>query len=587
MLDIPIVNSPTPGLGILTTLATALSVFLYSLYKHLLPKPIPGIPYNKEATKTLFGDIPRILKESPNEIFAWVVNQSVRYRSPLFQVFLGPFQKPSVVLLDFREGQDILMRRKEFDRSDFTIDVLGGDIPSFHINLKTGPEWKAHRRLLQDLMTPAFLHNVAAPNIYKSALNLLELWKHKASVANGVPFLAEEDIFYAALDAVFDFGFGDAVSTRALIPQDAKIKSLSDLEVQQLHNAVTNGTALAFPEAPIHPAFAAMLESVEHVTGVAESGFPKLAWLLTGLKPSVRRVRAIRDDFLKEQILGAAARLKIDGENHGDNKIKSAIELMVQKENVLAHKDGRHPVYWCNNMRDETLGFIVAGHDTTSTTLCWGVKFISDNPNVQKRLLETLHSVYTSALTEKRLPSHTEITGSSVAYLDAVVEEMLRLAHTAIIQERQCKEDTIILGHHIPKGTNLIIPNIGPSFTEPGHPIDESLRSPSCQLAAKEHGVRVWDEENMGKFMPERWLVKNEKGEEVFSLTAGPNIPFGLGLRGCFGRKLAYMELKLLTTLLVWAFEFQRCPEALSSYDAIETLTRKPLQCYASLKVRE
>ncbi|GJC97761.1 cytochrome P450 [Colletotrichum higginsianum] len=101
---------------------------------------------------------------------------------------------------------------------------------SFHITLKTGPQWKIQRRLLQDLMTPPFLHKFAAPNVYKSVLRFLDLWKKKAELADGKPFSAERVVFCAALDAVFDFGFGDAATIRALNPQIEKIMSLFDSE---------------------------------------------------------------------------------------------------------------------------------------------------------------------------------------------------------------------------------------------------------------------------------------------------------------------------------------------------------------------
>ncbi|KAM5341298.1 hypothetical protein ACJ41O_014329 [Fusarium nematophilum] len=509
------------------------------------------------------GDITRIQKESQGNIFGWVIEQSRRHNSPIFQVWLGPFVKPSVIITDFREGQDILMRRKEFDRSDLFSDIVSGEARSFHITLKTGPQWKAQRRMLQDLMTPAFLHKVAAPNIYKSSLRLLDLWKKKAQLADGKPFLAEHDIFHAALDAVFDFGFGDAAPIRALIPQVENITSLSESDARKLQDAAIEGKAVDFPAAPIDPALEAILQSAENIGAVAETGFPKLAWSLIGLLPGIRRRRAVRDEFLVDQILQAAERFKSWDSNQGGKYVKSAIDLMVERLNTASQKEGRLPPNWIETMRDESVGFVVAGHDTTSTTLCWGIKFISDDPEMQQKLLNSLHGFHSPAVTENRLPTYSEICSANIPYLDAVVDEMLRLAHTALTQERQCKEDTVLLGHHIPKGTSVIIPNQGPTFTEPGYDIDENLRSPSCQAAAKEHGVRAWAKEEMNKFKPERWLVRDDKGEEEHSAAAGPSIPFGLGLRGCFGRKLAYMELRLLTTLLVWCFKFERCPQML------------------------
>jgi cytochrome P450 len=55
----------------------------------------------------------------------------------------------------------------------------------------------------------------------------------------------------------------------------------------------------------------------------------------------------------------------------------------------------------------------------------------------------------------------------------------------------------------------------------------------------------------MSNFSPERWLVNDETtGIWVYDATAGPVFPFGLGMRGCFGRKLAYYELRIVITLI-------------------------------------
>lgn len=333
---------------------TALSYIIYSLYQHLLPKPISGIPYNVEATSSLLGDIPRFKKETNgSNLFEWMIKQTRVHRSPIIQAFIEPFRNPTIVLVDFREGQDILMRRKEFDRSDFSIDALGGEAPKFHINLKTGPEFKAHRRLLQDLMSPKFLHEVAAPNIYKSSTRLLELWKSKARITGGKPFQAETDIFYAALDAVFDFGFGDAVEQRALISQ---MEAVDGYETQ-LPKA-TKGSFVDFPIATIDQSFQAMLNSVENIGPVTASGWPKLAWWLIGWKPSVRRNRAIIDEFTKGQLMKAAGRYANRGADNSDEFAKSAIDLMVQREATAAKKEGREPVFWNRTMRDEVSGLI-------------------------------------------------------------------------------------------------------------------------------------------------------------------------------------------------------------------------------------
>jgi cytochrome P450 len=66
-------------------------------------------------------------------------------------------------------------------------------------------------------------------------------------------------------------------------------------------------------------------------------------------------------------------------------------------------------------------------------------------------------------------------------------------------------------------------------------------------------------------FEPRRWLIQTEEdrvGERIaFDSTAAPTFPFGGGVRGCFRRRLAYLELRLLLVLIIWNFELQHCPK--------------------------
>ncbi|TQN64805.1 Cytochrome P450 monooxygenase TRI13 [Colletotrichum shisoi] len=440
-----------------------MAVALYALYQYLLPKPIAGIPYNPAATQSMLGDIPAMLK------------------NPLFQLFITPFSKPIVVVTDFREAQDLLMRRKEFDRSDFSIALLGGESPNFHINLKSGQEWKSHQRLLQDLMTPRFLSGVAVPNIYQSATKLIDLLKQKARVADGRPFSAEKDIYFAALDAVLDSGFGTPV----------------DFLVARPHESIEATLAIG-----------------DLVQDVADSGFVKLAWWSKGFQPHERKLRNMRAEFLREQASHAVEKLQRESDEENESCVKCAVDLVVQRERSFAKKEGCEPVYWSLAMKDE--------------------------------------DAHAEALVEKRAPTHDEITKAKIPYLDAVIEEILRLGHNVPVVDRQCTQDTVILGHHIPEGTHVFSPNFGPSFTSPPTEIDEALRGETSQLAAKERGIRSWPVNDMEVFRPERWLMQDEQtSNEVYNATAGPTIPFGLGPRSCFGRKLAYLELRLLISLII------------------------------------
>jgi hypothetical protein len=130
----------------------------------LVWSPIPGIPYNKAAVKTILGDAAEIsqVKKNGGRPRAWLGLQPGRHNSPLVQVFLAPLSKPILILSDFRESQDILLRRgKEFDRGGRSLSALGGVIPNHHIGMKTSSrQFKANRELVKDLMTPHFLNTV-------------------------------------------------------------------------------------------------------------------------------------------------------------------------------------------------------------------------------------------------------------------------------------------------------------------------------------------------------------------------------------------------------------------------------------------
>lgn len=353
-----------------TTGLVLLFVALYALYRALLPKPIPGIPYDKSAAHSILGDLPFMLRTIKTDgAITWFIAQARKHKAPLCQV-LQPFGgKPFVLLTDFREAQDVLLRQsKVWDRSDFSIALLSGMAPHHHINLKTGPAWKAHRRLLPDLMTPAFLRDVAAPNIYQSAMQLVDLWRLRAAAADGRPFEAVRDIYYAALDAVLEFSFADSFPHRALVPQVLGAREMDAGEVGKLRKdadgrrpggsgARTSWDAVVeFPVAPLHESVKATMRASEMVGDIIQSPEPTLAWWWKSLIPKERRYRNTRNASMEEQVRKAVERhreARSTEKDGSDDWMKAAVDLMVHRETILAEKEGRDPMYWTPVMRDE------------------------------------------------------------------------------------------------------------------------------------------------------------------------------------------------------------------------------------------
>ncbi|KAG7135351.1 Cytochrome monooxygenase TRI13 like protein [Verticillium longisporum] len=555
-------------------------LLLVPLTLYILQRPIPSIPHAPWAFLTT--DLPALISH-PTTGFAYLESLPTTHQTPLRQVWLKPFSRPYLLLADYREARDILTRRREWDRSDYSISILGGVAPRHHINLKHGPAWRYHRTLLADTMAPAFLHAVAAPEIYRSATALVKLWHLKADRAAGAPFEAGGDISRTALDAVLDFTFGKAYPHRTLPAQTRAAETAAKDGDGGGGRHVERGPRgdAVFPQGAMHETLEATLHAGELVGRAAATPFIDLAYRYFALLPSERRFRALQRGYAREQILGAVARLdKVRGTSHGedddedDSWARSAVDLMMARERRLADKEGRAPVYVSEDTSDEVLGFIVAGHDTTATTLSWGLKRLTDAPAAPAALRAALRAAHAAAVAERRAPTVAEIVATSVPYLDGVLEEMVRLGTPVPVLERQCDRDTTVLGRAVPKGTTMLLLAQGPSLTSPALRIPEAARSPSARPCG------AWDPEGMELFAPERWLSTDGAGNVVFDPLAGPVLGFGGGVRGCFGRKLAYLEMRIVCTLLAWNFELLECGEELSGYEAMEEITYKPTSCY-------
>lgn len=137
---------------------------LYLLRQWALPTPLPGIPYNQAAADRLLGDVAEIreIKKNGGRARAWFSAQTVKHNSPIVQVFMTPLGKPAVIISDYREVQDILLRRgKEFDRGSRNVEAFRGVIRWHHIAMRTvDPQFKKNRELVKDLMTHQFLNSV-------------------------------------------------------------------------------------------------------------------------------------------------------------------------------------------------------------------------------------------------------------------------------------------------------------------------------------------------------------------------------------------------------------------------------------------
>ncbi|KAI6506487.1 hypothetical protein MCOR13_003427 [Pyricularia oryzae] len=574
-LPIAVAAPVVDRLPILTILVG--SGLLYLVYRWLMPKPIPGIPYSPEHTRSIMGSLPSFLefvKENQGRSKPWFPEQNVKLGSALVQIWETPFSRPSCVLTDFQEAQDILMRRtKDFDRGMRDSIVFQGTGKYHHISQTSqSPIFKANKALVKDLMSPRFLADVSAPEIHSKVQLLLRMWSKKTQLAKGKPFNARPDIIEAALDMINAAAFAYDEDSCSVSRQIRHLDS-PDVRIDEKRDG-----SVDFSRAPDTEQAVVVHELGVYLGTQFVSPVPRLAHAFNYLtRPRLRRNLAKKEEIVFTEIRRALKRIEA-----GESTTASALEHLLRREMESARKAGREPNFFTPSVRDEGWGYIVAGHETSATAISWQVKLLADHPEVQTKLRAVLRAAYSDAAASNRLPTAREITSTPIPYLDAFLEEALRVRGPVLMTGREAKRDAYVLGHLVPKGTFVFMPSMGPTFHAPGIPIDDSVRSETSRT--KSWGGS-WDPEDVGSFRVERWLTRNpETGEDEYDVQSGPILAFGLGPRSCFGKRLAYLEMRIVIALLVWSFEFQKLPEHLSSYAAHDAITTGPTCCYVGLK---
>ncbi|KAL5583935.1 hypothetical protein FOVSG1_015286 [Fusarium oxysporum f. sp. vasinfectum] len=543
---------------------------LVEVYKWLLPKPLPGIPYNETAINGLFGDAPdmaRDIKET-GEFNGWMTKQVEKLKSPVCQIFVRPFSKPWILVADFREAEDILMRRPEFDKPTFLSEgmLCLGD---FSARFKTNQDFKTRRHLKHDLMTPTFLNSFVGPFVHAEGLCLVSLLEIKSNLSCGKPFSIKSDYENVALDIVTRYEFGDSVPISALHPQLELLRQLEPSFTPQGHA----DEPVAFPEVELDPFFVAVGQAPHVLEKTTNSWTPTISHWWWKRQTWYKKIFSQKTNLMQAQIRNAV-------ENYRKGQVNSALEHVVMREAALAKKQDRQPQFDADWLIDEAFGDLVASHHTNSGAMCWISKYLTGNPACQSKLRSSLYEEIPEAAAEHRSPTFDEIRCAKLPYLEAVIAEMQRL--TPFTMVREAMSDTEILGHRIPRGCQVFMVNGGPGFLSPSFPVDETLRSPTSRQA-KSRGS--WDEsKDLKIFDPERWLFLKEDGSIGFDAIAGPQLGFGAGARQCWGRRMAQLQVKVIMALVVWNFEFLEIPESLGGYAAYDGISRQPQQTFVRLR---
>ncbi|KAF7309060.1 Cytochrome P450 [Mycena kentingensis (nom. inval.)] len=558
-------STTTIALG--ATLVLSLSLAVYHIGK---PTPLPGIPHNKLHWFT--GDIPLLtygVKEKG--AITWAFDDTAKRLGPVSQVVVGlgaswasrlfGFGQAIVILADAQEMQDVLVNRSaEFERSTSITSLFAATVPHGLIALPTNDEFRHHRRYLGITMTTPYIARMV-PRMVDLIQELIDLWTLASKRLSGPTdaLNAYDDIRSATIDIIASITFG----------------------------ASFNGGKTAYEYLEAHPELrgdarpesAQLPDDLQILLDTIGDGvlFPAprlLPWITRTFNRKWRAALQRSHAFLKARLDGAREEYRLDERDEkrpAAAEADNVLDMILEKEKAdqLRGTDALTET----EIIDELLVFALGGSETTATTMQWGLKILSKHPRVQRTLraeLLTLPSLSSGA------PTLSELGDESKApYLSAVVHELLRCSRSASAVARDATRDTTLLGHHIPKGTQVLLPIGMVQQLESAATTPAGLDGVRSKTSWRKTGF--WDAGDVGEFKPERWL-RAEDGS--FDPNAGPYMPFSFGLRGCFGQKLAVAELRLFFGMMQMAFLFDEVPAELNTWAAQETVTNHPLQCY-------
>ncbi|KAL5339459.1 cytochrome P450 [Aspergillus crustosus] len=180
---------------------------------------------------------------------------------------------------------------------------------------------------------------------------------------------------------------------------------------------------------------------------------------------------------------------------------------------------------------DQMMTFLAAGHETTSSALQWAVYALCKHPSVQKRLRDEVRANLPPTSPKSPEPI-TAATLDSLPYLHAVCNEVLRFHPSVPITLRDAAQESTLAGTVIPKGTIL---TISPEVIN--------------------HHPDLWGPD-ADKFDPERWLgpgrANTGRASSNYAL-----MTFLHGPRSCIGQGFAKAELACLVAAMVGRFHME------------------------------
>ncbi|MFF5444170.1 cytochrome P450 [Streptomyces sp. NPDC012888] len=209
---------------------------------------------------------------------------------------------------------------------------------------------------------------------------------------------------------------------------------------------------------------------------------------------------------------------------------------------LAAAGGGEDPAFDAGELRDQVLIFLLAGHETTATSLAFALHLLALHPAEQERAREEVRRVVGD-----RTPGAEDL--ERLPYLTQVLKEAMRLYPAAPVIGRRAVAATTVDGHLVPAGADVIV---APWVTH-RHP-------------------RYWPDPD--RFDPERFTPEAEAGRPRYAW-----FPFGGGPRACIGQHFSMLESVIALAMVLREYSLEPVDREVPVSTGITLRAAGPARC--------
>jgi cytochrome P450 len=394
---------------------------------------------------------------------------------------MGPME--TVMLCDPTAIERVLVSEADrFRKPDFQGDALG-DLLGDGLLLSEGETWEKQRKLANPAFSMARLSGMA-DRITDHTESRLADWS-EGDVVN-----VERVMTRTTLDVILDLMMGVELSEQRVETIEEQLMPLG----QRFEPDPLRFAAPEWMPMPDDAEFDAAVETLD----------------------------AMLDDIIavREETAGS-----------GDDGPMDFLSVLIR-----ARDDG---VESPEQLRDEMMTMLLAGHDTTALTLTYTWFLLSEHPEIERKVHEEIDEVIGD---ERPGMEHVR----ELDYLEWVIQEAMRLYPPVYTMFREPTEDVTLSDYPMEAGTTLMIPQWG-----------------------VHRSARFYDDPET--FDPERWKPERAKERPRFAY-----FPFGGGPRHCIGKHLAMLEAQLIIARTAQQYELEFLGE--TPLELMPSLTAHPRQ---------